>query len=65
MEISNKEKKYHYELHIIYSCQYHVHLLIDVNPKPGVYYVVKRIKAYSSIILRNGFPELRRKLPTL
>ena len=24
MEISNKEKEYHYEPHMVYSCQYHV-----------------------------------------
>lgn len=91
MEISNKEKEYHHEDHMVYSCQYHVifcqkyrrsvlappidkrlkelilerqddygynvlemevmpdhaHLLIDVNPKNGVYYVVNRIKGYT------------------
>lgn len=84
MEIANKEKEYHQEDHMVYSCQYHVifcpkyrrsvlispidkrlkelifekqsdygykvlemevmpdhvHLLIDVNPRKGVYYEV-------------------------
>jgi len=109
MEISNKEKEYHHESHMVYSCQYHVifcpkyrrsvlkdgidlrlkelimekqdeyqykilemevmpdhvHLLIDINPKCGVYHVVNQIKGYSSFVLRNEFPELKRKLPTL
>ena len=43
----------------------HVHLLIDVNPKIGVYQVVNRIKGYTSHVLREEFPELRRRLPTL
>lgn len=43
----------------------HVHLLLDVNPKFGIYRVVSLIKGYTSKTLRNEFPELRRKLPTL
>jgi len=41
-----------------------VYHLIDVNHKRGVYYAVNRIKCYTSRILREEFPELRRKLPT-
>ena len=109
MEIINKEKEYHHEDLMVYSCQYHVifcpkyrrsvlippidkrlkelilerqkdyqyrvlemevmpdhvHLLIDVNPRIGVYYVVSRIKGYTSHVLREEFPELRKRLPTL
>jgi len=109
MEISNKEKEYHHEPHMVYSCQYHVifcskyrrsvlkdgidlrlkelimekqgeyqykilemevmpdhvHLLIDINPKRGVYHVINQIKGYSSFVLRNEFPVLKRKIPTL
>jgi len=42
-----------------------IYHLIEVNPKKGVYYVVNRIKGYTSHILREEFPELKRKLPTL
>ena len=42
-----------------------VYQLIDVNHKRGVYYVVNRIKGYTSHVLREEFPELKRKLPTL
>src|SRR5271157_4073233 len=43
----------------------HVHLILDVNPKDGVYNVVNAIKGYTSHTLREEFPSLRRKLPTL
>ena len=43
----------------------HVHLLIDVNPKIGVWTTVNKIKGYTSNILRKEFPELKSKLPTL
>jgi len=42
-----------------------VYHLIDVNHKRGVYYIVNRIKGYISHVLREEFPELKRKLPTL
>ena len=42
-----------------------VYQLIDVNHKRGVYYVVNRIKGYTSHVLREEFPELKRKLLTL
>jgi len=43
----------------------HVHLLIDVSPKIGVWTTVNKIKGYTSNILRKEFPELKSKLPTL
>lgn len=45
--------------------QDNVYLILDVNPKMGVYYVVNRIKGYVSYTLRVEFHELRRKLSTL
>lgn len=43
----------------------HVHLLIDVDPQFGVHRAVKTIKGKSSRILRQEFPELTTRLPTL
>ncbi len=43
----------------------HVHLLLDINPKVGVFYVVNQIKGYTSRVMRNEFPEIKRRLPTL
>lgn len=43
----------------------HVHLFIETGPTEPVAEVVNRLKGRSSRILRNEFPELRSKLPTL
>ena len=43
----------------------HVHILIEVDPQFGVHKVVKNIKGKTSKILRDEFPELKTKLPTL
>ncbi len=43
----------------------HVHLLIDINPRLGVYHVINQIKGCTSSVLTNEFPALKRKLPTM
>ena len=43
----------------------HVHLLVDVNPQFGINKVIKTIKGKTSSILRDEFPWLKTKLPTL
>jgi len=43
----------------------HVHLLLDVNPKIGIYDVVTAIKGFSAHMLRSEFPWLKTKLPCL
>ena len=43
----------------------HLHLLIEVDPQFGVHKAVKRIKGKTSRILRQEFPYLKTKLPTL
>ena len=43
----------------------HLHLLIEVDPQFGVHKAIKRIKGRSSRILRQEFPYLTTKLPTL
>ncbi|MEV0590930.1 IS200/IS605 family transposase [Nonomuraea cavernae] len=43
----------------------HVHLLVEVDPRFGIHKLVKAIKARTSRLLREEFPELRSKLPTL
>jgi putative transposase len=63
--ILEKQSDYGYKVLEMEVMSDHVHLLIDVNPKRGVYYVVNRIKGYTSHVLREEFPELKRKLPTL
>lgn len=43
----------------------HVHLLVSVDPQFGIHRLVKRIKGRSSRILRQEFPHLCSRLPTL
>lgn len=43
----------------------HVHLLLDVDPSFGIHRVIRRIKGRSSRILREQFPWLRSRIPTL
>jgi len=43
----------------------HVHLLIEVDPQYGIHRVIKMMKGRSSRYLRNEFPGLRSRLPTL
>ncbi len=43
----------------------HVHLLCEVDPQFGVHKFVRRVKGRSSRLLRQEFPRLKSKLPTL
>lgn len=43
----------------------YVHLLVEVDPQYGIHKLVKAIKGRSSRVLRDEFPWLRSKLPTL
>src|SRR6266705_768160 len=43
----------------------HVHLLVEVDPQLGVHRLVKALKGRSSRVLRQEFPQLRSRLPTL
>jgi putative transposase len=63
--ILEKQNEYGYRVLEMEIMPDHVHLLIDVNPKIGVYHVVNRINGYTSHVLREEFPELRRRPPTL
>jgi len=43
----------------------YVHLLVEVDPQYGIHRLVKRIKGLTSRILRQEFPHIKSKLPTL
>lgn len=43
----------------------HVHILCEVDPQFGVHKFVKRVKGLSSRLLRQEFPQLKSRLPTL
>ena len=43
----------------------HVHLLVEVDPQFGIHKLVKTIKGKSSFLLRQEFPSLTTRLPSL
>ena len=43
----------------------HVHLLIQCDPQFGIHRVIKQLKGYTSHVLRQEFPILKRRLPSL
>ena len=63
--IQSISKEYSFEILEMEIMPDHVHLLIDVDPQFGINKVVKTIKGKTSRILRDEFPWLRTKLPTL
>jgi putative transposase len=45
--------------------QDHIHLLISCDPQFGIHQVVKRMKGRSSRLLRDEFPHLKSRIPSL
>ena len=43
----------------------HIHLLVEVDPQFGIANYVRKLKGRTSRILRDEFPHLRKRLPTL
>ncbi|MCZ9634975.1 IS200/IS605 family transposase [Rhodococcus sp. BH5] len=43
----------------------HVHLLVSCDPQYGIHRLVKQIKGRSSRLLRQEFPTLKSRIPTL
>lgn len=43
----------------------HVHLLVGCDPQFGIHRLIKLLKGYSSHALRQEFPSLKRRLPSL
>lgn len=43
----------------------HIHLLISVDPQYGIHRLVRLLKGRSSRILRQEYPRLKTRLPTL
>lgn len=43
----------------------HVHVLVEIHPQFGIHKLVKRLKRYTSRILRKEYKTLRTRIPTL
>lgn len=60
-----KQTDFHFNLIEMEIMPDHVHLLISVNPKYGVYSVISKLKGFTSFTLRSQDPKLKSRLPTL
>lgn len=58
-------QEHHAEVEDLEVMPDHVHLLVSIDPQFGIHRLVKLIKGRSSRLLRQQFPVLKRKLPTL
>ena len=63
--ILEKQSEYGYAVMSMEIMPEHVHLLLDVDPRVGVYNIVAKIKGYTSHELREEYPWLKKRLPTL
>ena len=63
--ILEKQEVYGYQVLDMEIMPDHVHLLLDVNPQVGIKSVVSKIKGYTSHQIREEFPFMKKKLPTL
>ena len=63
--ILEKQAEYGYAVMSMEIMPEHVHLLMDVDPRVGVNNVVAKIKGYTSHELREEYPWLKKRLPTL
>ena len=63
--IKERQTEYNYKVIEMEVMPDHVHLLISIDPKTAPLTIVSKIKGFTSKILRNEFPELNSKLPSL
>ncbi len=61
----NVAKKYDFNILDMEVMPDHVHMIVDCNPRFGIANCVKKLKGCTSKQLRDEFPELKSKLPTL
>lgn len=63
--VREKQEEYKYKIIEMEVMPDHVHLLIDANPKVGIYTQINKIKGCTSRLLRQEFPWLRKRIPCL
>jgi len=63
--ILEKQEEYGYEVLDMEVMPDHVHLLLDADPMIGIITIVSKIKGYTSKQLREEFPLLKKRIPTL
>ena len=63
--IREKQDAYEYQICEVETQPEHVHLLIEIPPTHSVDKIVGKIKAYTAKVLREEYPSLKSRLPSL
>ena len=63
--LTNKAKELNIEIAKMEVMPDHVHLFVKANPTCAPHWIVQQFKGYTSRLLRQKYPELRTRLPTL
>ena len=63
--IQEKQVAYGYEVLAMETMPDHVHLILDVDPRVGVNKVVGQIKGWIAHTIREEFPFMKSRLPSL
>ena len=63
--LSEKANELGVEIKTMETMPDHVHLFIKTKPTHSPHFIVQQFKGYSSRILRNEFPFLKSRIPTL
>ncbi len=63
--IQEKQDEYRYYIREVETQPEHVHLLIEIPPTDSIDKVIGKIKAYTSKVLREEYPSLKSRLPSL
>ena len=63
--IREKQDEYEYQICEVETQPEHVHLLIEIPPIHSIDKIVGKIKAYTAKVLREEYPSLKSRLPSL
>ena len=63
--VCEKQEEYGYEIKGVETQPDHVHLLIEIPPLHSIDKVVGKVKGYTSKVLREEYPSLKSRLPSL
>ncbi len=63
--IREKQEAYEYQICEVETQPEHVHLLIEIPPIHSIDKIVGKIKAYTAKVLREEYPSLKSRLPSL
>ena len=63
--IREKQDEYEYQICEVETQPEHVHLLIEIPPTHSIDKIVGKIKSYTAKVLREEYPSLKSRLPSL